>query len=103
MRRDWFEATICVLIPEPVDTGVHKPLPLFGKAGLYLSPGGPYEANHVLQCRALFGGLKARNELAVVNLHPHEQNYAKKCLRHLGILRCDSITLKVTPVKKLEN
>lgn len=93
-------------IKPPADAQVRKPHPLIGKlAGLYLSPDGPHETNHGPHCRALFGGLKTCDELAGVNLNPHEQNHAKKkkFLRSLNVMGCDSFAFMVTLVNELEN
>lgn len=83
-----------------------KPHPVIGEvAGLYLSPDGPHETNHGPKCREMFGGLKTCDELAGVNLNPHEQNHAKekKYLRALNVMGCDSFAFMVTLVNDLEN
>ena len=93
-------------IKPPEAEQVRRPHPVVGEvAGLYLSPDGPHETNHGRKCRAMFGGLKTCDELAGVNLNPHQQNHAKKkrYLRSLNVMGCDSFAFMVTLVNELEN
>ena len=72
---------------------------------MHLSPDRRHETNHGPACRAMFGGLQTCDELAGVNLSPHEQNYAKNNihLRSLNVMGCDSFAFMVTLVNELEN
>ena len=93
-------------INPPTDSRVRKPHPVIGKsAGLYLSPDGPHETNHGKQCQDLFGGMSTCDELAGVNLNPHEQNHAKKkkYLSSLNMMSSDSFAFMVTLMNELEN
>lgn len=93
-------------IKPPEEGQGRKPHPVIGEvAGMHLSPDGPHEKNQGPACRAMFGGLKTCDELAGVNLSPHEQNHAKKKrhLRSLNIMGCDSFAFMVTLVNEFEN
>lgn len=75
------------------------------QSGMFVGPDGPHEKNHSKECQRQYSGFTTCDELAGINLNPHEQDHSKKALylRSLNTMTFSNFTFALRVINERQN
>lgn len=75
------------------------------QSGMFVGPDGPHEKNHSKECQRQYSGFRTCDELAGINLNPHEQDHSKKALylRSLNTMTFSNFTFALRVINERQN